>query len=438
MPTIPLSRSEKSLRTTDSPITYYVQKALETPALISFAAGLVDEGSFPTSEIAGVVAEIMADPESACAALQYGSTQGFPRLREQVLKHVCNADGVKPSELNLTPADVCITTGSQQLLYILGEVVFDAGDIVIAEAPSYFVYHSLLQSHGARVLTVPMDDNGMRMDALESLLVDLQKSGELSRLKVIYTVDYFQNPTGLTLSIDRRAKLVELAKRFSTDHRILILEDAAYRELRYAGPDLPSVKRFDPTNEYVVYTGTFSKPCAPGLKTGYAIMPPDVMSAVLHLKGSHDFGSGNLAQHVVARLMESGAYARHVEKLQAMYRHKRDVMLAAFEKEFRDVPGASWTVPAGGLYVWLTLEGIDTGPNGPLVDAALDAGVLYVPGEFGHVQDENGLLPTGHCRICFGTASPELIPEGIARLRRAVGAITVEDSKAKRAGAVVV
>jgi len=431
MPPTPLARSEKSLRTTDSPITYYVQKALETPELISFAAGLVDEESFPVAEIAAAVAEIMADPVAARAALQYGSTQGYPKLRRQVLDHVCTADGVKPAELNLTVADVCITTGSQQLLYILGEVLFDPGDIVIAEAPSYFVYHSLLQSHGARVLTVPMDDNGMRMDALESLLEELKNSGELSRVKVIYTVDYFQNPTGLTLATERRSKMVELARRFSTDHRILILEDAAYRELRYSGPDLPSVKRFDPTNEYVVYTSTFSKPCAPGLKTGYAIMPPDVMDAVLHLKGSHDFGSGNLAQHVTARLMESGAYARHVEKLQAMYRNKRDVMLAAFDKEFRDVPGASWTVPVGGLYVWLTLDGIDTGPNGPLVAAALEAGVLYVPGEFGHVPDENGSLPSNHCRICFGIASPEVIPEGIARLRRAVAAIMVKEPRGK-------
>jgi len=436
MPPAPLARSEKSLRTSDSPITYYVQKALESPALISFAAGLVDEGSFPVAEIAATVAEIMADPVSARAALQYGSTQGDPKLRQQVLKHVCAADGVKPAELNLTAADVCITTGSQQLLYILGEVLFDVGDIVIAEAPSYFVYHSLLQSHGARVLTVPTDDDGMRMDALESLLEELKRTGELSRVKVIYTVDYFQNPTGLTLSVERRKKLVDLARKFSTDHRIIILEDAAYRELRYTGPDLPSVKRFDPTNEFVVYTGTFSKPCAPGLKTGYAILPPDVMEALLHLKGSHDFGSGNLAQHVAARLMESGAYARHVEELQAVYRHKRDVMLAAFEKEFSDVPGASWTVPAGGFYVWVTLVGIDTGPNGSLVAAALEAGVLYVPGEFGHVADEDGNLPNNHLRICFGIATPELIPEGIRRLRRAVGVVMAKERQEKLAAAV--
>jgi 2-aminoadipate transaminase len=434
MPPAPLARSEKSRRTTDSPITYFIQKALETPSLISFAAGLVDDASLPAAEIGAAVAELTANEQAAREALQYGSTQGHTELRELVLNHVCTADGVKPSDVNLSAKDVVITTGSQQLLYLLGEVLLDPGDIVIAEAPSYFVYHSLLQSHGTRVLTVPMDEHGMKMDALESLLEDLKRRGELSRVKLIYTVDYFQNPTGLTLATDRRPKLVELARRFSTDHRILILEDAAYRELRYSGPELPSVKRFDTQNEFVIYTGTFSKPCAPGLKTGYAIMPPDVMDALLHIKSSHDFGSGHLAQHVAARLMKSGAYSRHLEKLRNVYRHKRDVMLAAFEKEFSDVPGASWTVPAGGLYVWFTLDGVDTGPNGPLVPAALDAGVLYVPGEYGFVPDADGDVPNTHCRICFGTASPEQIPEGIRRLRQAVDSITTSTGRGKLVG----
>ncbi len=423
MPPAPLPLSEKSRRTTDSPISYFIQKALDTPGLISFAAGLVDETSFPAAEVAAAVADIMGNAASARAALQYGSTQGLTALREQVLNHVCTADRVQPADVNLSPADVAITTGSQQLLYLLGELLFDPGDIVITEAPSYFVYHSLLQSHGARVLSVPMDEHGMRMDALEALLERLKRSGDLGRVKVIYTVDYFQNPTGLTLSAERRAKLVELARRFSAGHRILILEDAAYRELRYTGDDLPSVKRFDTGNDFVVYTGTFSKSCSPGLKTGYAIMPRDVMEPMMHLKGSHDFGSTNLAQHLVSHLVASGAYARQIEKLQGVYRRKRDLLLAALGREFGDFPGASWTVPAGGLYVWLTLDGIDTGPGGQLVPAGLDAGVLYVPGEFGYVPDEHGRVPRNQCRICFGVATPDEIPEGVRRLRRAAEAV---------------
>ena len=213
MPPSPLSRSGKSQRTTDSPITYFVQKAIENPALISFAAGLVDEESFPVADVGVAAANLVADAKGCRGALQYGSTQGLPLLREQVLNHVCTADRVKPSELNLSPADVVITTGSQQLLYLLGELFVDPGDIVITEAPSYFVYHSLLQSHGARVLTVPMDEDGMRVEELDLLLSRLKQSGELQRVKLIYTVDYFQNPTGLTLNAERRERLVEIVRR---------------------------------------------------------------------------------------------------------------------------------------------------------------------------------------------------------------------------------
>ena len=434
MPPAPLPRSEKSRRTTDSPITYFIQKALETPGLVSFAAGLVDEESLPVEAVGRAVADITADPAAARAALQYGSTQGLPALREQVLNHLCAGDGVRPSDLSLTPDDVVITTGSQQLLYLLGEVMLDPGDVVIAEAPSYFVYHSLLQSHGVRVLGVPMDERGMDTDALEALLEKLKRSGELPRVKVIYTVDYYQNPTGLSLAAERRLRLVELARRYSTDHRILILEDAAYRELRYSGEDVPSVKRHDPANEFVVYTGTFSKPLSPGLKTGFAVLPKDVMEPLLHLKGSHDFGSANLCQHAVSRMIASGEYARHIAALRDTYRRKRDLMLAALREEFADFPAATWTVPDGGLYVWLTLDGIDTGPGGPLVHAALDAGVLYVPGEFGHVPDESGAVPTNEIRLCYGVATAEQVPEGIRRLRKAVAAVAGAPRKAKLVG----
>ncbi|QDU18563.1 aminotransferase-like domain-containing protein [Urbifossiella limnaea] len=418
MPPLPLS--DRSGRTTDSPITFFIQKALETPGLISLAAGLVDEGSLPTADVAAAVAAIMADPAAGRAALQYGSTQGLPSLREKVLRHVCAADGVTPGDIGLSPDDVVLTTGSQQLLYLLGEALFDPGDIVLAEAPSYFVYHGVLQSHGVRVVPVPMDDGGLDVAALDAKLADLKRRGELGRVKLVYTVDYFQNPTGLTLAADRRPKLVEVVKKYSTEHRILILEDAAYRELRYTGPDLPSVKRFDPTNEFVAYASTFSKPLSPGLKLGYALLPSDLVAPVLHLKGNHDFGSANLAQHVVDRLLASGAFDRHVEELRRVYRAKRDAMLAALDAEFGDVPGASWTVPGGGLYVWLTLPpGVDAGPAGPLVPAALEAGVLYVPGEFGHVPGEGGELPRNECRLSFGVADAAGVREGVRRLRAA-------------------
>jgi 2-aminoadipate transaminase len=423
MKAAPLALSAQALRTTDAPISTLIRLALETPGLISLAAGLVDESSLPREEVARAAADVLARPDAARAALQYGTTQGHPPLREKVLAAACAADGVRPAELGLSPDDVVVTTGSQQLLYLLGEVLLDPGDVVVTEAPSYFVYHGVLAGKGVRVLGVPTDADGLDTDALEALLRRLERTGDIDRLKLIYTVDYFQNPTGLTLSLPRRRRLVELARRYGRDHRILILEDAAYRELRYDGPDLPSIKSFDETNEYVVSAFTFSKPCAPGLKTGYGLLPRDLVGPVLRLKGGHDFGSNNFAQHVLDRLLETGAYGRHVAELVGVYRAKRDALLEALEREFGDWPGVSWTRPAGGLYVWLTFPPeVDTGPTSRLMRAALAEGVLYVPGQFGHLN-EGGRVPTCEARLSFGVAGPESLAEGVRRLRRAAAVV---------------
>ena len=412
--------ADQAGRTGDSPISFFVKKALETPGLISFAAGLVDEASLPAGAVAEATAAVLADPAHARRALQYGSTQGLPQLRRQALERVCRADGIDPAAHHLDADCVVLTTGSQQMLYLLGEVLINPGDIVICEAPSYFVYHDCLKSHGARVMGVPMDADGMRTDLLEELLVRLEASGELPRVKLIYTVDYFQNPTGLTLSVERRRHVYELAKRFSRQHRILVLEDAAYRELRFGGPDLVSIKSFDTTNEHVIYTSTFSKPCAPGLKSGYTLMPRELVRPTCNLKGGHDFGSSNLNQHVIAHMIESGAFDAQVEALRPVYRAKAGAMVAALEVEFADWPEVTFSRPAGGLYVWVTFPpSIDTGSSGQLVGPALEHGVLYVPGEYGHVPDEFGFVPKNEARLSFGVADLDQIPEGVRRLREA-------------------
>jgi 2-aminoadipate transaminase len=431
MKAAPLALANKALRTNDSPISALIRLALETPGLISLAAGLVDESSLPHEAVAEAAADVLAQLDAARAALQYGTTPGHGPLREKVLSHVCAADGVRPAELNLSPDDVVITTGSQQLLYLLGEVLLDPGDLVITEAPSYFVFHGVLASKGVRVRAVPLDDGGMDIDALEELLGRLERTGEIDRLKLIYTVDYFQNPTGLTLALPRRQRLVELARRYGRKQRILILEDAAYRELRFDGPDLPSIKSFDESNEYVVSTYTFSKPCAPGLKTGYGLLPRDLVGPVLRLKGGHDFGSNNFVQHVLDRLLETGNYHRHVRRLVGVYRAKRDTLLDALQREFGDWPETYWTRPAGGLYVWLSLPpGLATGPNSRLMRAALEEGVIYVPGEFGHVGDQ-GSLPTHEARLSFGVAAPDQLDEGVRRLHRAAAKTRSQKSEVR-------
>ncbi len=352
--TVPFRVSGRATRTHDQPISYFMQQAVENPNLISLAAGLVDPESLPAAEIREVVADLLGDSGTAQAALQYGTTHGYAPLREKILARAMSLDATKASTLGLDLDDVVVTTGSQQLLYMIGELLLDPGDIVITEAPSYFVNHGTLTSLGARTLQVPMDDQGMDTAQLEDLLVRLEKTGELDRVKLIYTIDYFQNPTGLTLSIARRRHLMDLVRRFSKKQRIFVLEDAAYRELRFDGMDVPSLKSLDTDNAHVILAMTFSKPMAPGLKTGYGIMPSELVAPLLRFKGNHDFGSSNLAQHILDRLLANGAYERHVDHLREVYRDKRDTILDALTDEFAGADGVKWTEPEGGMYVWLT------------------------------------------------------------------------------------
>jgi 2-aminoadipate transaminase len=416
-----LGFSARSRRTSDSPITFFVRTALETPGLISLAAGLVDEASLPTEIVREAMAAILSDPSTGRKSLQYGSTLGYAPLREKLLGFLTTADKLSASSLNLSPDHVCITTGSQQSLLLTTEALVDVGDIVIVEAPTYFVYAAVLESAGARVLSVPMDEGGMNVEALDDLLKSLKAQGEIERVKLIYTVDYYQNPTGLSLAPERRPKLVDLARKYSSPaNRIVIAEDAAYRELRYDGPDHRSVKSYDTTNEYVIFTSTFSKPLSPGMKTGYAILPHDLVGPMVNLKSNHDFGSSNLNQMCIDYLIGSGAYSRHVDGLRAMYRQKRDAMVAALDRYFADWSGCSWTRAEGGMYSYLTFpEHVDTGPDGPLVDRGVKAGVLYIPGQYGHVPDANGRLRKNEARLSFGVANEAQLTEGVRRLREA-------------------
>lgn len=414
--------SERAGHTDEQPITYFLKQAMENPHLVSLAAGFVDQQSLPAAESKAALDEILSDPTVGRAALQYGTTQGYAPLRRKILDHVLTLDRLAPGDRPISVDNVVVGNGSQQLLYLIGEALLDRGDIVIAEGPSYFVYHGALQSFGVRTLQVPMDDDGMDTHALEDLLDRLERAGELPRVKMIYTVDYFQNPSGRTLSLKRREHLVELARQYSKSQTILILEDAAYRELRYDGDDLPSLLAFDPEHRHVMLTMTFSKPLAPGFKTGYGVLPNDILGPVLRFKGNHDFGSSNLSQMTIDRLWENGSYSRHVELLKTVYRAKRDAMLDALSAEFPAVNGVRWTVPHGGLYVWVTMpDAIDTSPDGPLMAAALREGVLYIPGSFCYVKGAS--QSNNEMRLSFGVASEEQIREGVARLARAARSV---------------
>jgi len=390
--------------------------AVENPDLISLAAGLVEYETLPTTETRELLARLLAHEEKARLMLQYGTTEGFTRLRTQVLERYLTG----PARESVSVDNVIIATGSQQLLYLVGETLLDPGDIVFLPAPSYFVFMGALESLGARAIGIPMDSEGMRVDALAEGLARISAAGGLHRVKCVYLATYFQNPTGLSLSESRRPELLEVVRRYSTGgHRIFIVEDAAYRELCYDGEDVPPIKQFDEGNEYVLYLGTFSKPFSPGLKTGFCFSPSELVGAMLDLKGSHDFGSANFNQHLLSEVMASGELDRHVQVLRQRYRHKRDVMLEALESHLgRD---AQVTVPRGGLYVWVEMPGgVDTGRESHYFKACLEDGVLFVPGEYCFAAEGSFERPHNCLRLCFAVPNEAEIEEGVARMGRAL------------------
>ncbi len=417
--------SGRAVRTGPQPISYLLKQAVDNPELISLAAGLVDYESLPVEPARRAMTAAL-DEQRGRRTLQYGTTAGDAALRQRLLEHMAALDGLEPADLHATADDVVIATGSQQLLFLLTEVLVDPGDIVITAAPSYFVYTGTLATFGARVHCVDMDECGMVPASLERVLARLQSRGELERVKIIYICDYHQNPTGLTLAADRRGRIVRVVQRYSQHHQMLLIEDAAYRELTYEGRPPPSLKRHDEGNRFIALLQTFSKPFAPGLKTGYGLLPRALVEPVVLQKGNHDFGSANLCQQLILEAMTSGDYDRHVAALCRRYAQKRDAMLEALNRELGGFqPEAThWTRPAGGLYIYLTLPPeIDTGPEGDLFRRAIREGVLYVPGVYCFAPDLDREVPCNTMRLSFGVCSIEQIHEGVARLARAIRAV---------------
>jgi 2-aminoadipate transaminase len=415
-----------------------MQQAVENPNVISLAAGLVDPSTLPVDETRDVIDALLGDVDLARAALQYGTTQGSERMRKEVVGLLNRLEGTNidvfapPSPLageglgvrGIDASQIILTTGSQQLLSLVGEVLLDPGDICFVAAPTYFVFLSVLQGLGARTIPIAADEHGMRMDLLEQELERLQSAGELTRVKLIYAVSYYENPSGISLSEERRRELVEIAERWSKDQRIFVLEDAAYRELRYDGPDRRSVWSYDESKETVILAQTFSKSFSPGLRVGFGIVPKSLVKPICDRKGNEDFGSSHFVQRLICGVLESGRYDSHVEQVRTSYRQKRDRMLAAATQYFSDLSEVTWVRPEGGLYVWMSLPTrIETGFDSPLFKQATKVdGVMYVPGELSYGGPAAG-RKRNQMRLSFGVESPDRIEEGIRRLAAAVGAV---------------
>jgi len=451
----PNALSALGRRTALPPISWLMQTALTRPKLISLAAGFTDNATLPVEISRKLLNEILRSPKTGRPALQYGITAGETNLRQLTARHLQKFDGA--DDRAHSPDRVMITGGSQQLLYMTIEALCDEGDIILVEDPTYFVFLGILQSQGIRARGIRLERDGLDLAHLEDVLQRLKKSGELRRVKAIYLVSYFQNPTGVTTSFAKKAGALKILKKFEqfAGHPIYLLEDAAYRELRFDPPltiptpsPRPSGKRagvrgFDfetkglltPTlssigggegeeksalavrgfANRVIYTGTYSKPYAPGVRVGFGVLPEPLFTAVQRIKGNHDFGTANLLQQLLARALETGLYDKHVAKVQKNYARKARVMKQALAEHFpADVE--IWE-SGGGLYFWARLpKGISAGVKSKVFQTALKNDVLYVPGELCYADDPSRAKPDNEMRISFGSANEENIREGIKRL----------------------
>jgi 2-aminoadipate transaminase len=410
--------SKMGQRTAVPPISWLMHAALSRPKLISLAAGFTDNSTLPVEISRKLFNDILRSPKTGQPALQYGITAGESNLRQLTAQHLQKLDGANSASKGHSPARVMITGGSQQLLYMTLEALCDEGDIILVEDPTYFVFLSILQSRGIRARGVKLERDGIDLAHLEKVLERLKKSGELRRVKALYLVTYFQNPTGATTSLAKKSAALKLLKNFerAAGHPLYLLEDAAYRELRFDhGEDVPTALVLPGARERVIYTGTYSKPYAPGARVGFGILPEPLFTTVQRIKGNHDFGTANLLQQLLARALETGLYDKHVAKVRKNYARKARVMKLALTEHF-PANVEIWE-SGGGLYFWARLpKHISAGVKSRVFQAALKADVLYVPGELCYADDPSRAKPDNELRISFGSANEENIRKGIARL----------------------
>lgn len=405
-------------RTAEPPISWLMDLALRRPNLISLAAGFTDNATLPVDAARELLNELLGRRRTGEPVLQYGNTTGLPTLLRLSSERLRRLDGAAATDESLyASGEFLITHGSQQFLYLLTEILCDPGDIVLLEDPTYFVFLGIAQSHGLDCRGVRLEADGLDVRQLEATLAALKRSGQLRRVKMLYLVSYYQNPTGTTTSLARKAAALDLLRHYerAAGHRLYLLEDAAYRELRFAGDDVPSTLTLPGAADRVIYASTYSKPFATGVRVGFARLPAALRQAAVRVKGNHDFGTASLLQHLVARMLAAKRYEAHLDGLRTRYAHKAAVMESALRRHFP--AEATWRSPAGGMYFWATLPPRQsTGMRSRRFRAALDRDVLYVPGQLCYADDPTRPRPDHEMRLSFGNASLANIREGIARL----------------------
>jgi 2-aminoadipate transaminase len=375
----------------------------QKPGMISFAGGLPAPDVFPVERFEEACHKVLS--QQAASALQYGATEGYEPLRDLIANNMARY-GIRAKVEN-----VLITSGSQQALDLIAKLFINRGDRVLVEAPTYLGALQAFNMYGAEYVSVPIDANGLCTDQLEMPL--------RSRPKFMYVLPNFQNPAGTTLSEGRRHELVSLADKYG----VPIVEDDPYGQLRYEGEHLPSLVVLDRENlcrdngysiGNVIYLSTFSKTLAPGLRLGWIVAPPDIISKLAELKQGADLHTSTFTQFLAYEVARDGFLDKHVKVIRQIYRERRDVMLQALKEFFP--PAVTWTHPQGGLFLWVTLPvGLDIQA---VFKSALEQNVAFVPGDSFYANDSGE--GSRHMRLNFSNAAPEQIREGIRRLSTAV------------------
>jgi 2-aminoadipate transaminase len=379
---------------------------VERPDVISLAGGLPDTSTFPPE----LYAELMTSVAQRATerALQYGPTDGIAAVKDCIVE-VMGAEGMPVSA-----DEVLVTSGGQQVIDLVCKTLVDPGDVVIAEAPTYPGAVPAFGAYEAQVIQIEMDSEGMVVDELERTLERLQADGR--RPKFVYTIPTFQNPAGVTMSLPRRRRLIEVAR----ERELLLLEDNPYGMLRYEGDPLPTLRSLDTPSgsqdggDFVIYLGTFSKILSPGIRLGWAVAPRPVLEKLNVGKQAADLCSSSMSQHFVAAYFErQGHWREYIETLRELYRRRRDTMLDALSEYFP--PEADWTHPQGGMFIWATLpDYIDT--TDLLARALEDESVAFVPGRAAYLDGRGG----SSMRLNFSGVSEDEIREGIRRIGKTV------------------
>jgi 2-aminoadipate transaminase len=368
------------------------------PEVISLAGGLPDTSTFPAGTFAAQMTRIAQ--ESTAEALQYGPTEGFAETVDCIVE-VMGAEGMLPD-----PDDVIVTTGGQQAIDLICKTLLDPGDVVVCEAPTYPGAVPVFCSYQAETIQIDCDADGMRIEELEAVLERLD--GEGRRPKFVYSVPSFQNPAGVTMSLDRRRRLVELARQ----RELLVVEDNPYGLLRFGGEPLPPLYQLD-GGDFVIYVGTFSKILSPGIRLGWAVAPPPVMEKIVLGKQASDLCTSTLTQHFVREYFSEGRWREYIADLVEIYRGRRDTMVESLREHFP--AQATWTEPEGGLFIWATLPAyIDTGD---LLAKALREDVAFVPGQAAYVDESRG---RSSMRLNFSGVDGDEIREGVRRIGKAI------------------